>query len=97
MPENVKTIKGVTFNKSYNILNSDNGLALFVDDEGESVALPNTWFEGLTEEKPKGGRHRPLEQQINDKELYGDLTDGEITIRNTTTIKNLIASGKDIK
>ena len=41
--EDVKTIKGVTFNKSYNILNSDNGLALFVDDNGESVALPNTW------------------------------------------------------
>ena len=56
--ENVITIKGVTFNKSYNILNSDNGLALFVNDEGESVALPNAWFEGLTDEKPKGGRLR---------------------------------------
>lgn len=95
--ENVITIKGVTLNKSYNILNSDNGLALFVNDEGESVALPNAWFEGLTDEKPKGGRRRPLEQQIKDKELYGDLTDGEITIRNTTIIKNLIDSGKDIK
>lgn len=34
--ENVITVKGVTFNKRYNILNSDNGLALFVNDEGES-------------------------------------------------------------
>lgn len=42
--ENAITIKGVTFNKSYHILNSNNGLALFVNDDGESVALPNTWF-----------------------------------------------------
>ena len=94
--ENVKTINSITLNKSYNIINSDNGLALFLDDEGKGVCLPNTWFEGLTDEKPKGGRHRPLEQQINDKEMYGDLTDGEITIRNAAIIKNLIDSGKAV-
>ena len=56
--ENVKTINNITLNKSYNIINSDNGLALFLDDEGKGVCLPNTWFEGLTDEKPKGGRLR---------------------------------------
>ena len=94
---NVATINNLTLNKYYEVLDSNNGLAMFKDDNGESVALPNTWFDGLTKEKLKGGRHRPIEQQINDKELYGDLTDGEITIRNATIIKNILGSGRDIK
>ena len=95
--ENVKTINSLTVDKHYTVIDINNGLSSFYNDDNELVALPNTWFEGMTDEKPKGGRHRPLEQQIEDKELYGDLTDGEITIRNTTIIKELIVSGKEIK
>ena len=95
--ENVKTINSLTVDKYYNVIDINNGLTSFYNDNNELVSLPNTWFEWVTNEKPKGGRHRTLEQQINDKELYGDLTDGEITIRNATIIKNLIDSGKDIK
>ena len=78
--ENVTTIKGVTLNKSYSILNSDNGLVLFVDDDGSSVALPNTWFEGLTDEKPKGGRERnPDADPFNELEVEYNPNNDEMS------------------
>lgn len=56
--ENVKTINSLTVDKHYTVIDINNGLTSFYNDDNELVALPNTWFEGITDEKPKGGRLR---------------------------------------